>query len=175
MKAWAPSPRSASSFPDCSIHSSWGGWPKAGCWCSRRTVLPSSAIIEPDAYCLAGGAKVNGFHVAGISDTYALGVLAETTGLGLPAVVLPFVNTALASRAPFRRSVDSLRAEGVRILLGPGGFQPHPPRAGGNLPARSPGISASTKPNGRSIPQPGKHRRHPLVIAPKEHHFQYAI
>jgi hypothetical protein len=68
-----------------------------------------------------------------ISDTYALGVLAETTGLGVPTVVLPFVNTALASRAPFRRSVDSLRAEGVRILLGPGGFQPHPPRTGGNL------------------------------------------
>jgi phosphopantothenoylcysteine synthetase/decarboxylase len=69
----------------------------------------------------------------GISDTYALGVLAETTGLGVPTVVLPFVNTALASRAPFRRSIDSLRAEGVRILLGPGGFQPHPPRTGGNL------------------------------------------
>jgi hypothetical protein len=27
----------------------------------------------------------------------------------VPTVVLPFVNTALASRAPFRRSVDSLR------------------------------------------------------------------
>ena len=51
----------------------------------------------------------------------------------VPTVVLPFVNTALASRAPFRRSVDSLRAEGVKILLGPGGFQPHPPRTGGNL------------------------------------------
>ncbi|HEY6313421.1 MAG TPA: hypothetical protein VIY52_21815 [Streptosporangiaceae bacterium] len=46
---------------------------------------------------------------------------------------LPFVNAALASRVPFRRSVESLRAEGVRILLGPGGIQPHPPRAGGNL------------------------------------------
>ena len=67
----------------------------------------------------------------GISDTYALGVLAEATGLGVPTVVLPFVNTALASRAPFRRSVESLRAEGVKILPGPGGFQPHPPRTGG--------------------------------------------
>ena len=69
----------------------------------------------------------------GISDTYALGVLAETTALDVPIVVLPFVNTALGSRAPFRRSVEALRAEGVRILLGPGGFQPHPPRTGGNL------------------------------------------
>jgi hypothetical protein len=63
----------------------------------------------------------------------ATGVLAETTGLAVPTVVLPFVNTALAARAPFRRSVESLRAEGVQILLGPGGFQPHPPRTGGSL------------------------------------------
>ena len=39
----------------------------------------------------------------------------------------------LAGRAPFRRSVDSLHAEGVTILLGPGGIQPHPPRTGGDL------------------------------------------
>ena len=69
----------------------------------------------------------------GISDTYALGVLAETTGLGVPTIVLPFVNTALAGRTPFRRSVESLRSEGVTILLGPGGIQPHPPRTGGDL------------------------------------------
>ena len=55
----------------------------------------------------------------GISDTYALGVLAETTGLDVPIVVLPFVNSTLVGREPFRRS-----AEGVRILPGPGGFQP---------------------------------------------------
>ena len=47
--------------------------------------------------------------------------------------MLPFVNTALAARAPFRRSVESLRAEGVTILLGPDGIQPHPPRTGGGL------------------------------------------
>ena len=69
----------------------------------------------------------------GISDTYALGILAETTGLGVPIVVLPFVNSALASRPPFRRSVDALRAEGVHILLGPGGVEPHPPHTGGTL------------------------------------------
>jgi hypothetical protein len=69
----------------------------------------------------------------GISDTYALGVLAETTGLGVPIVVMPFVNSALASRPPFRRSVDALRAEGVHILLGPGGVEPHPPHTGSEL------------------------------------------
>jgi phosphopantothenoylcysteine synthetase/decarboxylase len=69
----------------------------------------------------------------GISDTYALGILAEATGLAVPIVVLPFVNSALAARAPFRRSVKELRCEGVRILLGPGGVEPHEPHTGGNL------------------------------------------
>jgi len=66
----------------------------------------------------------------GISDTYALGVLAEAPGLGIPVVVLPFVNSALAGRAPFMNSVQALRSEGVQILLGPGQFEPHPPGSG---------------------------------------------
>jgi phosphopantothenoylcysteine synthetase/decarboxylase len=67
----------------------------------------------------------------GISDTYALGILAEAPGLDIPVVVLPFVNTALATRRPFLRSVAQLREEGVRILLGPGEFEPHQPGTGG--------------------------------------------
>ena len=74
----------------------------------------------------------------GISDTYALGLLAEATGSRMPIVVLPFVNAALAARAPFRRSVEELRSEGVRILLGDGGVEPHPPRTAGNLVDRYP-------------------------------------
>jgi phosphopantothenoylcysteine synthetase/decarboxylase len=69
----------------------------------------------------------------GISDTYALGILAEATGLAVPIVVLPFVNSALAARAPFRRSVEELRRDGVRILLGPDGVEPHEPHTGGAL------------------------------------------
>ena len=61
----------------------------------------------------------------GISDTYALGILAEAPGLGIPVVILPFVNAALAKRIPFQHSVARLRAEGVVVLLGPGGFEPH--------------------------------------------------
>lgn len=67
----------------------------------------------------------------GISDTYALGILAEAIGLEIPIAVLPFVNTALATRLPFQRSVADLRKEGVRILLGPGEFEPHAPGTGG--------------------------------------------
>jgi phosphopantothenoylcysteine synthetase/decarboxylase len=69
----------------------------------------------------------------GISDTYALGVLAEATGMRIPTVVLPFVNSALAAREPFVGSVQALRREGVRILLGPGGVEPHAPHTGGDL------------------------------------------
>jgi len=53
---------------------------------------------------------------------HAPGVLADATGPGRAIVVLPFVNTALASQLRFRRGIESLRAEGVTILLGPGGF-----------------------------------------------------
>jgi Flavoprotein len=77
-----------------------------------------AALAVPDAIVVAP-ATYNTINkwAQGISDTYALGLLAEITGLGIPIVVLPFVNSALANRAPFRRSVESLRSEGVRILI----------------------------------------------------------
>ena len=74
----------------------------------------------------------------GVSDTYALGILAETTGLQVPTIVLPFVNTALASRTPFQRSIQNLRTEGIHILLGDAGIQPHQPHTGGTLLASYP-------------------------------------
>jgi hypothetical protein len=93
-----------------------------------RSQIADAIIVAPATY-----NTINKW-AQGISDTYALSVLAETTGLAVPTVVvLPFVNSALASRPPFLRSVAALRAEGVRILLGPGGIQPHPPRTGGDL------------------------------------------
>jgi hypothetical protein len=52
------------------------------------------------------------------------------TGMDTPIVVLPFVNSALAGRVAFRRSAETLTSEGVHLLLGPGGFEPHPPRTG---------------------------------------------
>ncbi|GAA3139695.1 hypothetical protein GCM10010466_33490 [Planomonospora alba] len=45
-------------------------------------------------------------------------------------MVLPFVNTAPTARAPFRRSVERLHAEGVRVLPGPGRSEPHAPGSG---------------------------------------------
>ncbi|MEV0619139.1 flavoprotein [Nonomuraea sp. NPDC050404] len=91
-----------------------------------RSPRADAIIVAPATY-----NTINKF-AEGIADTYALGVLSEAPGLGIPVVILPFVNSALASRAPFLRSVASLRAEGVRVLFGPGQFEPHPPSSGGS-------------------------------------------
>ncbi|TMR89987.1 flavoprotein [Nonomuraea basaltis] len=91
-----------------------------------RSPRADAIIVAPATY-----NTLNKF-AQGIADTYALGVLSEAPGLGIPVVVLPFVNSALASRTPFRRSVEDLRADGVRVLFGPGQFEPHPPSSGGD-------------------------------------------
>lgn len=97
-----------------------------------RSSKSDAIIVAPASY-----NTINKW-AAGISDTYALGILAEAVTLPIPIVVVPFVNTALASRTPFRRAVASLRAEGVYILLGTGQFEPHPPGTGGDRIASFP-------------------------------------
>ncbi len=64
---------------------------------------------------------------AGIADTYALDITSELIGLGVPTVVVPFVNSAMAGRAPYRRAVAWLREEGVTVV----DVEPHEPRTGG--------------------------------------------
>ncbi|MGH3661997.1 MAG: flavoprotein [Micromonosporaceae bacterium] len=92
----------------------------------QRSRLPhaSAVIVAPATF-----NTINKL-ATGISDNYALGVLAECVGAGVPIVVLPFINSALAARLPLRKSVESLRAEGIQILLGDDGHQPHPPGEG---------------------------------------------
>ncbi|MGI5180553.1 flavoprotein [Dactylosporangium sp. CA-152071] len=80
----------------------------------------------------------------GINDTYALNVVAEAIGRGTPVVILPFVNSALAARRPFMLAVESLRVEGVRVLLGPGQWLPHPPGTGEQQLAEFPWHTAWT-------------------------------
>jgi phosphopantothenoylcysteine synthetase/decarboxylase len=85
-----------------------------------RSKIPEAIIVAP--------ARFNTINqwALGVSDTYALGVLAEQTGMEIPIVAIPFVSEALAARPPFQRSVKALRGEGVSILIGPGGIRPHP-------------------------------------------------
>jgi flavoprotein len=91
----------------------------------------------------------------GVSDNYALGVLAEAVGLRQRVVILAFVNSALASRQPFARAVEVLRDEGVQVLPGPSHWLPHPPGTGGDridtFPWRK-AVDAAVSPSWRRPP-----------------------
>lgn len=91
----------------------------------RRSLPPADGIIVAPAT-----ANTINKWAEGIADCYALDVLAEALGLNIPIVVLPFVNQALAAHFAFVRHVAELRAAGVRVLLGPGEFEPHPAGTG---------------------------------------------
>jgi flavoprotein len=56
---------------------------------------------------------------AGISDTLALGLLNEATGLGRPIVTVPWLNVALARHPAFGRSISTLRDCGITVILDP--------------------------------------------------------
>ncbi|GAA3559908.1 flavoprotein [Kribbella ginsengisoli] len=88
------------------------------------TPTPDAVIVAPATY-----NTINKW-AAGIADNYVLTQLAELTGLGVRIVVLPFVNQALAHNQAFTQSIETLRHEGIRVLFGPGEFEPHPPRTG---------------------------------------------
>lgn len=67
---------------------------------------------------------------AGIADTVALGIPSEAVHMGVPVAVMPFFNQAQAAQPAVPRSVEALRSQGVRVLLGPDGYEPHPPKTG---------------------------------------------
>jgi phosphopantothenoylcysteine synthetase/decarboxylase len=85
-----------------------------------RSRLPEAIIVAPATF-----NTINQWAL-GITGNYALGILAEQTGLEIPIVAVPFVSQALASRPSFQRSIRALRAEGVSVLIGPGAIEPHP-------------------------------------------------
>jgi phosphopantothenoylcysteine synthetase/decarboxylase len=83
-----------------------------------RSQVPDAIVVAPATFNLLNQ------WALGIADSYALAVLAEQTGMAIPTVVLPAVSAPLAGRPQFARSVKALRAEGVSVLLGPGGSAP---------------------------------------------------
>ncbi len=92
----------------------------------RRSLPTTGAlVIAPATY-----NSINKIAL-GLADNYAMTSVAELIGRQVPTVIVPFVNAALAARAPFRNAVASLRDEGVRVLLGPDHqWEPHPPGSG---------------------------------------------
>jgi phosphopantothenoylcysteine synthetase/decarboxylase len=53
---------------------------------------------------------------AGIADTWVLSTVTEHFGLGVPVVVAPCVNAALARHPRFPRNVADLRSWGISVL-----------------------------------------------------------
>lgn len=99
--------------------------------------LPSEPDVLPPADALLVAPLTSNTlnkWAAGISDTLALGLITEGIGLGLPIVALPHYNDAQAKHPAVNASIAVLREAGVTVLLGDGGFVPHPPRRG-NLDA----------------------------------------
>jgi hypothetical protein len=110
---------------------------------SRGLSEPQALIIAPATY-----NTVNKL-AASIADNYALTSAAEMIGRGVPTVVVPFVNAALAARTPFRRSVAALRDEGLYVLFGTHDrWEPHQPGTGSDRRSAFP-WSAALKVAGR--------------------------
>ncbi|NJQ08210.1 flavoprotein [Streptomyces lonarensis] len=66
---------------------------------------------------------------AGITDSLSIGLPAEAVHLGTPVVAMPYWSTAIGTQPAVPKAVATLREQGVRVLLGEGGFEPHHPRA----------------------------------------------
>ncbi len=97
---------------------------RAGAGSARSLPQADAIIVAPATY-----NTINRWAL-GVSDNYALGILAESIGLEIPTVVLPFVNAALAAHPAFEHSIAVLRDARVAVVLGPGEFEPHPPGTG---------------------------------------------
>ncbi|MEV0352599.1 flavoprotein [Nonomuraea sp. NPDC050680] len=55
----------------------------------------------------------------GIADTFAVGLLCEVMGFGVPILAVPLLKAALARHMAFVRNVACLEEMGVRILFDP--------------------------------------------------------
>ncbi|MQS17521.1 flavoprotein [Streptomyces kaniharaensis] len=89
-------------------------------------------VLPPADAMLVAPATSNTINkwASGISDTLALGLVTEAIGLQLPLTALPYCNNAQAAHPAFARSVEVLGDAGVTVMLGAGGFTPHPPGQG---------------------------------------------
>jgi phosphopantothenoylcysteine synthetase/decarboxylase len=88
-------------------------------------------LPKADAVIVAGASfnTVNKWAL-GITDNLALGIIAEAPGLGLPVVLLPFVNKALAQHPAYAPALETLHKAGVTVLSGPEVYEPHPDGTG---------------------------------------------
>jgi hypothetical protein len=101
----------------------------------HRYKFPGEPDILPAAEAMiVAPATVNTVNkwAAGIADTFALGLLVEAVGRGLPIVALPFTNAAMAAHPAFGESITKLASWGVTMLYGDDVIRLHPPGTGEN-------------------------------------------
>jgi flavoprotein len=77
-------------------------------------VPPAEALLA----CPLTFNSVNKF-AHGHADNFAVGLLCEMAGYGVPVVVVPHCKPQLASHPAFAASLDTLRGMGVRVLFDP--------------------------------------------------------
>ncbi|MYZ38323.1 MULTISPECIES: flavoprotein [unclassified Streptomyces] len=91
----------------------------------------SDALPKADAMLVAplSATSLNKWG-AGIADTLAIGLVSEGVNMGVPVLAMPFFNRAQGAQPAVARSIADLRAQGVRYLDGPDGYESHPPKNG---------------------------------------------
>jgi hypothetical protein len=89
-------------------------------------VWPKADVI---AFAPATFNTVNSWAL-GLTHDFVVGVVAEGIGKGIPIVAMPCVNSAYVQHRQFDRSIAELRAMGVQLLYGEGGFVPNRPGQG---------------------------------------------
>ncbi len=79
-----------------------------------KSMPPADAVLA----CPLTFNSVNKF-AHGHADNFAVGLLCEMTGYGVPVVVVPHCKPQLASHPAFTASMQTLRDMGVRVLFDP--------------------------------------------------------
>ena len=79
-----------------------------------KSAPPADAVLA----CPLTFNSVNKF-AHGHADNFAVGLLCEMTGYGVPVVVVPHCKPQLASHPAFAASLAALRGMGVRVLFDP--------------------------------------------------------
>lgn len=77
-----------------------------------KSLPPADAVIA----CPLTFNSVNKF-AHGHADNFAIGLLCEMTGYGVPVIVVPHCKPQLASHPAFTASIQTLRGMGVKVLF----------------------------------------------------------
>ncbi|WP_285738064.1 flavoprotein [Kitasatospora phosalacinea] len=100
----------------------------------RRPGQPD--VLPPADAVLFAPATFNSVNALalGLTSSWVAGYAAEAVGRGVPVLLMPCVNTALAAHPQFPRSLAALREAGVQVLFGEGAFVPNEPGAAAPYP-----------------------------------------